>query len=179
MPTKSKNQEPTIEINLPQRKGGVAVLRPDQGLLGVWGNFWTAYENARARYAEVVQYIITNQLSRQRIFDTLITAGRPYNTATSYATYLSNLAKPRNAGVLKDLADGKITIEESRRYSSRRQESRLNLPDNRLALIERKYLEIAERAREFEIGLEACKEIALRTAEAVYARKWRTEEVAT
>ena len=113
MATKNK-PEMEIELPSPKRKNGVAVVRPDKGLLNVWGNFWGAYENARARYAEVVQYIVANKISRQVIFDTLYTSGRPYNPANSYATYLSNLAKPRNAGVLKDLQAGKITIEEAR-----------------------------------------------------------------
>jgi hypothetical protein len=171
MATNNRTKKPESEVHATQ------VLRPDNGLLSVWGEFWMAYNNARERYARVVYYIIEHKLTRRVIFDTLLMAGRPYGTANTYSTHLSNLAKPRNSGLLKDLAAGKLTIEEARRLSGYSHTTpRLNDEENRLAMIERKFCEIAERAREFEFSLEVIRELAVRSIEAVYARDWGTEK---
>jgi len=107
MATKNKS-EMEIELPSPKRKNGVAVVRPDKGLLNVWGNFWGRMKTpgrGRRRWCSILSRI------RSRARSSSIPSIRRGNRTTRPTPTQPTSPTSQNRATPEY---SKITIEEAR-----------------------------------------------------------------
>jgi hypothetical protein len=94
----------------------------DDGLAKLYETWQRREATNNQQLVAIIEYVKINHLSRSVIRNTLKTRGLTDSSVSSEVSRIMNLAKPENAGILKALDEGEITVAAARKAIAKPQD---------------------------------------------------------